>query len=112
MKLSVIVGVQHASGNLPGMLRALRPESHPDVEFLFCHGDADPDVPSLIGSAPNVRAVASFADSLIPEMWRDGLRAATGTHAATTTAHCVPREDWVRRFAGCDRRLRCRRRRD
>ncbi len=94
-RLSVVVGVQHATTNLAGLLRALRIEAHEDVEFVFCHTSADPDVPSLVGTTENSRAILSAPGSLIPHMWRDGILAARGAYVATTTAHCIPAADWV-----------------
>ena len=101
-RLSVVVGVQHATANLPDILRALRPEAYPDVEFLFCHTTADPDGPALVGSARNVRAILGAPGSLIPHLWRDGILAASGERVATTTAHCVPAEDWVDTLLAAD----------
>ena len=103
-KLSVVVGVQHAQDNIPDIVRALDPASHLEVEFIFCHTPADPDVPSLIGSQNNVRAVCSPGGNLIPHLWRDGILAARGEFVATTTAHCVPSPEWVWRLlaAICD----------
>jgi hypothetical protein len=102
VKLSIIVAVQHAESNLPEIMRALRPASHPEVEFLFCHTLADPDVPSLIDHHDNVRALCSPQGSLIPQLWRDGILAAQGDLAATTTAHCIPAADWVETLLSAD----------
>ena len=33
IKLSIVMAVQHAQSNLPEIVRALRPATHPEVEF-------------------------------------------------------------------------------
>ena len=102
IKLSIVVAVQHAQSNLPEIVRTLRPASYPEVEFLFCHTLADPDVPSLLGDQGNVRARCSSQGSLIPHLWRDGILAARGDLVATTTAHCIPDADWVEKLLSAD----------
>jgi hypothetical protein len=106
VKLSIVVAVQHAEGNLPEILRALRPASHAEVEFLFCHTPADPNVPSLLGDKEgdkdNVRVLCSPQGSLIPHLWREGILAAQGDLVATTTAHCIPATDWVETLLGAN----------
>lgn len=101
-ELSVVVAVQHAQDNLPDILAALRPEQHPEVEFVFCHTAADPDTPALVGRGDNRRVLRGAPGSLIPCLWRDGILAAHGDRVALTTAHCIPAEDWVTRLATAD----------
>jgi len=96
IKLSIIVGVQHAQENVAQIVRALAPGLHPEVEFLFCHTSADPDVPALVGTQGYVRVIPGRAGSLIPHLWRDGILAARGERVATTTAHCIPGSDWIK----------------
>lgn len=93
--LSVIVAVQHAQQNLTEILRALDCARHPEVEFLFCYTDADPDVPSLLAGEGTIRLVHGAPGSLIPQLWRDGILAAQGEYVAMTTAHCIPDGDWL-----------------
>lgn len=93
--LSVIVAVQHARQNLPEIVRALDCAAHPEVEFLFCYTDADPDVPALLAKESVIRLVHGAPGSLIPHLWRDGIVAARGEYVALTTAHCVPGGDWL-----------------
>src|SRR5690348_8683107 len=93
--LSIIVAVQHAQKNVAEIVRAVAPAVHPQVELVFCYTPADPDVPELAGSQSEIRLISSSAGSLIPHLWRDGILAAKGERVATTTAHCVPTQDWV-----------------
>jgi hypothetical protein len=100
--LSVVIGVQHAQDNLPDILRALRPADRPDVEFLFCHTPADPEVATLAGNQSRIRTIVGPRGSLIPHLWRDGILAALGDRVATTTAHCIPAADWVDALLAAD----------
>lgn len=102
MTLSVVVAVQHAEANLPAILSALQPAAHHDVEFIFCHTQADPRTPELVGSGANLFVLRAATDDPIPCLWRDGIRAATGERVATTTAHCIPTADWVGRLLAAD----------
>ena len=101
IKLSIVVGVQHAQDNVVKILRALAP-LHPQVELIFCHTAADPDVPALVAAQGQVRVIRGAAGSLIPHLWRDGIMAARGERVGTTTAHCIPRAGWVDRLIAAD----------
>jgi hypothetical protein len=101
-KLSIIIGVQHAQKNVADIVRAISPALHRDVEVLFCHTAADPDIRSLVGTQGQVRVISSPIDSLIPHLWRDGILAARGERVATTTAHCIPTEGWVEALIAAD----------
>lgn len=95
IKLSVVVAVQYAEENMSDILRALAPERHPDVEFIFCYTETDTQVPERISGVENALAVMSPVGSLIPHLWRDGIRMAKGGAVAITTAHVVPADNWV-----------------
>jgi hypothetical protein len=95
VRLSIIIGVQHAQANIPEIMRALGPAAHPDVEIIFCYTPADADVPALVGNEGQVRTVLNPEGSLIPHLWREGIMAARGDRIGTTTAHCLPATDWV-----------------
>jgi len=101
VKLSIIVGVQHAQDNLPDIVRALRPGARPEMELIVCHTSADPGVPALLGEN-QIRIVRSPEGSLIPHLWRDGILAASGERVGTTTAHCIPAADWVDALLAAD----------
>lgn len=100
--LSVVVAVQGAQENLPGILERLDGGSDPAVEILVCHTDADAQVPALVAGRPSVRALRAAPGSLVPHLWRDGILAASHPAVAVTTAHCVPRGDWLARVRGAD----------
>ncbi len=93
--LSVVIAVQLAQQNLPEIMRRLACERHPEVEFLVCHADTDPDVPRLLVNQGNIRVLPGLPGSLIPQLWRDGILAAQHASVAITTAHCIPDENWL-----------------
>ncbi len=93
--LTVVVAVQHARENLPDIFGALQPSRHRDVEFIVCHCEADSVISTLVPESENLRILRGAPGSLIPHLWRDGIRAARGEFVAVTTAHCVPAPDWL-----------------
>lgn len=93
-----------AQDNLPEILRRLACERHPEVEFLVCFTDADPDVPHLLANQANIRSLQGRPGSLIPHLWRDGIRAARHPMVAITTAHCIPDENWLQCLGQADLR--------
>jgi len=102
VRLSIVVGLQHAQKNVAEVVRAVAPALHPQVELLFCYTAADPDVPVLVGSQGQIRLISAPAGSLIPHLWRDGILVARGERVATTTAHCIPTEGWVEALSAAD----------
>ena len=102
--LSVVIAVQFAQQNLPEIVQRLACGRHPEVEFLVCHTNADPEVPRLLAHQPNVRLLQGPAGSLIPHLWRDGILAARHATVAVTTAHCIPDGDWLQCLLQADLR--------
>ncbi len=98
--ISVVVAVQHAQANLPAILAALGPGmADGRAEVLICHAVDDPvDLPPQTG----LRIVSGSRDALIPELWRDGIHAATADTVAVLSAHCVPDDDWLDVACGAD----------
>jgi hypothetical protein len=100
--LSIVIGIQHAQANILEIMRALRPEAHPEVEFIFCHTSADAGVHAFVRAEGQVRTILSPEGSLIPHLWRDGIMAASGERICTMTAHCVPTPNWVDALLAAD----------
>lgn len=98
-KLSVVIAVQYAQGNIPEILEKLNPAGHPDVEFLFISTEADPATAEMVASIDtryeNTRVISGSVGSLIPHLWRDGIMVAQADIVALGTAHCIPVNDWV-----------------
>lgn len=99
-RISVVIAVQHAQANLPAILAALGPGMAAGrAEVLVCHAADD-----AVDLAPQtgLRVLTGAADALIPELWRDGILAASVDIVATLTAHCVPDADWLDVACGLD----------
>ncbi|NOY17539.1 MAG: hypothetical protein GXP23_11565 [Gammaproteobacteria bacterium] len=95
VKLSVIVAVQYAEGNLTDIVASLDPGQHPEVEFIFCYTQADPQTSDYLPVLENIVALEAPVGSLIPHLWAHGIRSATGEAVAVTTAHVIPETDWL-----------------
>jgi hypothetical protein len=98
----VVIAVQYAQQNLPGIMRSLNPGAHPEVEYIFCYTDADVDTADLVSGYDNCRALPATAGSLIPHLWRDGIMSAQAEKVALGTAHCIPAADWVDQLLAAD----------
>lgn len=91
-RLSVIIAEENAADNLPDILRATAPASHPDVEFIIASSSTPADLPDTM-TGGNIRWLAG--KGRIPLLWRDGILAASADVVALTTAHCIPSPEWV-----------------
>lgn len=100
-QLSIVVAVQQSEANLPAIRKALQTRNHPQVEFIFAHAQSAESAQRQDDGIGNVIDVFAGNNALIPELWRDGIRAAAGAWVATTTAHCVPAPDWVAKLQDC-----------
>jgi hypothetical protein len=100
-QLSVVIAVQKAEANLPAIREALQTQNHSNVEFIFAHAQSPESAQRQSDGAANVVDLFAGDKALIPELWRDGIRAAAGAWIATTTAHCVPAPDWVAKLQDC-----------
>jgi len=92
--LSIVVGVQFAQENLPDILESFDDTIDDRFEVLICYAENDPIDEGLLRRS-YVKFIKGPPNSLIPELWRDGILAARGEYVATTTAHCIPRADWL-----------------
>ncbi len=104
VELSVVIAVQHAGANLNAIEQALTPKRFPQVEFLFVFA-GEPSARTI--KASNVIDLQSADNSLIPLLWRDGMRAAKAERIAVTTAHCIPAENWVESCLALDMKIGC-----
>ncbi|HST25213.1 MAG TPA: hypothetical protein VLJ76_04420 [Gaiellaceae bacterium] len=89
--LSIVVGSNGAPGSVEGCLEALSGQID-GAEVIVCEADA---------STEDVKAHFPFArflerpDALVPDLWRDGIDAATGDDVALTISPMRPAADWV-----------------
>ena len=100
--LTVVVAVQHAQANVVEILERLDCARHPQVEFLLCFTTSDAGTAGMLPALANARAIECPPGSLIPHLWRDGIRAAQADRVAVTTAHCLPAPDWVAQLLATD----------
>jgi hypothetical protein len=89
--LSIVVASYGAPGSVERCLAALEPQVD-DAEVLVCEPEASHD---------EIRARFPFArflersGALVPELWRDGIEAATGDVVCLTISPMRPAPDWV-----------------
>ena len=90
-KLSVVIAVKDGSDNLPALLAAL-----PDTEVVLACAGAAPH------SAGGATALALPAETLVPNLWSEGIRHANGRAVALTTTQFVPDANWLARLNAAD----------
>lgn len=98
--ISVVIAVQESVENLVDIIHRLEPEVSDTTEILICGERSE-----LTNAPPErqgLRHVEGRDDAAIPELWRDGILAATGEGVALLTAHCVPSTGWLSRLRELD----------
>lgn len=99
-RISVVVAVQFAQGNLPAILAALGPGlTGGRAEVLVCHAADDP---VALPPQDGLRVLTGAAGAPVPDLWRDGILAAGAGTVAILSAHCVPDHDWLDVACGID----------
>ena len=102
--LSIVIAVKDAEANLPRILASLDRQASADVETIFVVAG---DIPrELLEENASRLVFSASAETLIPQLWRDGILAASGQRVALTTAQCIPTKDWVKRLIGTDLSVR------
>lgn len=91
---TVVVAIEDSAANLPAILEALRPGTHPECEFLF-FATEEAVLLGLPANLSNLRGMRCATGARIPEMWRDGMVAARSEWVALLTAHVVPAPSWL-----------------
>src|SRR5689334_18221500 len=89
--VSVVIGSAAAAGAVAACLAALEPQRD-GVEVLVVSAS------SVDGALQQRFAWATFLARpglLVPELWRDGIRAAKGQIVALTIAQMQPAENWI-----------------
>ena len=90
--VSVVIGSNAPPESLEACLAALEGQRGDGDEVLVYEGAASPA--ALRERFPWARFV-DRPGQLVPELWRDGIDAATGDLVALTIAQMVPAEDWL-----------------
>tara|TARA_R110001592_G_scaffold5535_2_gene30489 strand:+ start:17149 stop:18039 length:891 start_codon:yes stop_codon:yes gene_type:complete len=94
-KMSVIIPVHQAEKNITEIMNALRPHAYPQVQFIFCYLNNSNRNQYLTMKADNIQWLLCAENSLIPHMWRDGIKESQADIVAFTTAHFIPSNNWV-----------------
>jgi hypothetical protein len=94
-KLSIVVAVKDGASNVPALLEALKGRAGDTEIILCCAGPAlDLNEPAIELSFP--------AETLVPNLWSEGIRRARATRVALTTAQFVPDGRWLERLLAAD----------
>nr|NUR38154.1 hypothetical protein [Sphingomonas sp.] len=93
--LSIVVAVKDGSDNVPALLGSLKDRGS-ETELIFC----------FAGPVQRIeKSVVEYsfpADTLIPNLWSEGILRARGSRVALTTAQFVPRQDWIDHLRAAD----------
>ena len=94
----MVVASHNARVSVGACLAALELQQAGDVEIIVVDNSTDGTADIIKEKFPDIRLVVEPPSKLIPELWGVGIRESTTDIVAITTAHCVPREDWVLRI--------------
>ncbi len=90
---SVVVAVKGSPRNLSRILDALSLAQAHETELVFAIAG---ETPSLLARPPSGAKIVSLPEeTLVPLLWRDGIRAASARRVALLTSECVPASDWL-----------------
>jgi glycosyltransferase involved in cell wall biosynthesis len=96
--LSVVLASCNAAHSIEECItELLRQAAGSDVEIIVVDNSTDGSTDRLLSmaSGTSLVVVQKPPDLRIPELWAEGIRQADGRIAALTTAHFVPRPDWM-----------------
>ncbi|MDZ4762164.1 MAG: hypothetical protein SGJ21_13950 [Alphaproteobacteria bacterium] len=97
--LTIVVAVKDAAANLADLSTRLGSAASSGNQLLFVFAGPPPDGWT---PPPGGETLSSPENTLIPELWRDGILRARGKHVALTSAHCLPSPDWVATLLAAD----------
>lgn len=98
--VTIIIAVKDAEANLRELLERLSPAGTEEVQYIFVVAGAP--TADLVGLGDAVEVVAAPTSTLVPILWRDGIRRARGYGVALTTAQCLPPPGWVAALLAAD----------
>ena len=90
-KLSIVIAVKDGSDNLPALLAAL-----PDTEIILACAGSPPAM------ADGATILTLPEDTLVPKLWSEAIRRASGRAVALTTTQFVPDANWLARLKAAD----------
>jgi len=89
--VSVVIGSTASPDSLRACLDALEPQRD-GVEVIVAEATPSPDV---VRTRYDWARFMERRNALVPELWRDGIDAATGDVVALTISPMVPAPDWI-----------------
>lgn len=98
--LSVIVASQNAHPTIVACLAAVEAQrgSSTETELIVVDNSRDGTVTTIKAQFPHVRVIREASPLFIPQLWGRGIRESQGAIVVLTTAHAVPRHDWLERI--------------
>ena len=96
MKLSIVIPVRRATKTLTECVASMRTACHGlDAEVIVAYATAD-ETARLAVQLSGVRLVRAEGRRSVPQLRRDGVKAAQGEYVLITEDHCIARDDWAR----------------
>lgn len=95
-KLSVVIGSQNARSSIGECLIVLENQRNGrEVEIIVVDNSED-GTSEIVGERfPYIKLIKSPESNLIPELWEIGINQSSGEIVTITTAHFVPRDNWI-----------------
>jgi glycosyl transferase family 2 len=101
--LSIVIAAWPDVRGLSSCLESILAQRDAAVEVLVASSQSfDPE---LVLRFAEVNWLQGGPERLIPQLWSLGIASARGGIVATTTAHCVPKHDWIARMREAHVRL-------
>lgn len=96
VKLSIVIPVRRATATLARCVESMRAASAGlDAEIVVAYSAAD-ETAAIAAGLPGVRLVRAERGCGVPQLRRDGVRAAAGEFILITEDHCTVGPDWAR----------------
>jgi len=96
VKLSIVIPVRRATTTLDGCVASMKAAcAGMDAEIVVAYSEGD-ETAAVAGALTGVRLVRMAGRRSVPQLRRDGVRAADGEFILITEDHCMVGADWVR----------------
>jgi glycosyltransferase involved in cell wall biosynthesis len=95
-RLSIVIGSHNARSSIGECLTVLESQRNgQEVEIIVVDNSTDGTAEIVRKQFQKVKLIRSPALNFIPELWESGINQSAGDIIAITTAHCVPRKNWI-----------------